>query len=65
MITNGKISPWLLYQTDSGLKFLDNIDETQQKIIIDYIDPEKWAIKFKRNPEIVTKIKEELNGSRF
>ncbi len=65
MITSGKISPWLLYQTDSGLKFLDSIDETQQKIIIDYIDPEKWAIKFKRNPEIVTKIKEELNGSRF
>ena len=65
MITVGKISPWILYQSDNGLKFLSSIDETQQKIIIDYIDPEKWAIKFKRNPELVNNIKEQLNGSRF
>jgi len=65
MITSGKISPWVLYQSDSGIKFLSNIDETQQKIIMDYIDPEKWAIKFKRNTDIVTKVKELLNGSKF
>ena len=65
MITVGKISPWILYQSENGLKFLSSIDETQQKIIIDYIDPEKWAIKFKRNPELVNNIKEQLNGSRF
>lgn len=65
MITSGKISPWVLYQSDSGIKFLSNIDETQQKIIMDYIDPEKWAIKFKRNNDIVIKVKELLNGSRL
>jgi len=64
-VTIGKISPWILYQTDSGLKFLSNIDESQQKIIIDYIDPEKWAIKFKRNPTEVQNIKENLSSKGY
>lgn len=59
-ICTGKISPWILYQSDSGKKFLDKLDETQIKMIIDYIDPELWALKFKRFPENVKEVKEIL-----
>jgi len=64
-VTTGKISPWMLYQCDSGLKFIDSLDESQVKMIIDYIDPEKWAIKFKRNSDIVTSVKEILNAGQY
>ena len=59
-ITTGKISPWMLYQSDSGTKFLDGLDETQVKMIIDYINPELWAIKFIRDMKIVPQVKELL-----
>jgi hypothetical protein len=60
-ITTGKISPWLLYHSDSGKKFLDNLSDPQVAMVIDYINPELWAIKFKREPENVKQVKEILN----
>ena len=64
-ITTGKISPWMLYQSESGVKFLEELDESQQKMIIDYINPEQWAIKFRRNTELVTQAKELLNAAGY
>lgn len=64
-ITTGKISPWMLYQSESGVKFLEELDESQQKMIIDYINPEQWAIKFRRNTEMVTQVKELLNQAGY
>ena len=64
-ITSGKISPWMLYQSESGVKFLEELDESQQKMIIDYINPEQWAIKFRRNNEMVTQVKELLNAAGY
>ena len=64
-ITTGKISPWMLYQSESGVKFLEDLDESQQKMIIDYINPEQWAIKFRRNTELVTQAKELLNAAGY
>lgn len=60
-ITTGKISPWILYHSDSGKKFLDTLDETQIKMVIEYINPELWAIKFKRNPDQVIEVKKLLD----
>jgi hypothetical protein len=65
LITNGKISPWLLYQSESGVDFLSNLDEGQQRLIMDYINPEQWAIKFKRNTEMVVQVKELLNAAGY
>jgi hypothetical protein len=56
-ITTGKLSPWILYHSASGKEFLDKLDESQIKMIIDYLNPELWAIKFKREPEKVDEIK--------
>ena len=64
-VTTGKISPWMLYQSVSGVDFLSNLDESQQKMIIDYINPEQWAIKFSRNNEMVTQVKELLSAAGY
>lgn len=65
MITNGKISPWMLYQSESGVEFLSNLDEGQQRLILDYINPEQWALKFKRNQEKVAEVKGLLNAAGY
>ncbi len=64
-ITTGKISPWMLYQSESGVDFLSNLDESQQKMIIDYINPEQWAVRFKRYPEVVSQVKDLLKQAGY
>lgn len=64
-ITTGKISPWILYQSDSGVKFMENLHPSQVNLIIDYIDPEKWALKFHREPENVRTVKEILKTGGY
>ena len=64
-ITTGKISPWILYQSESGTRFLDTLSSEYVKMIFDYIDPEKWALKFHREPENVKQIKELLKAGGY
>ena len=64
-IANGKLSPWILYQSNSGVEFLDTLNETQVKMVLDYINPEQWAIKFKREPENVKQVKELLGAGGY
>ena len=64
-ITLGKISPWMLYHSDSGSRFLDTLNPDHVKIIIDYINPEQWALKFKKNPDDVNKVKELLTQAGY
>lgn len=64
-ITNGKISPWMLYQSNSGTRFLDTLNQDHVKIIIDYINPEMWALKFKREPKLASDIKDTLNRAGY
>lgn len=60
-ITTGKISPWMLYQSDSGVQFLDTLYTDHVSMILEYINPELWKIKFNREPENVRTVKELLN----
>ena len=64
-ITTGKISPWLLYQSDSGTQFLDTLNEGQVRLVMDYIDPEQWAIKFKRDTELTKRISSTLKEAGY
>lgn len=59
-ITKGKISPWMLYCSDSGTKFLETLNPEHVKIIMDYINPEQWALKFHREPDLKQQIKDTL-----
>jgi hypothetical protein len=65
MITKGKISPWILYQSTSGIEFLSGMDSTQEKMIFEYINPEQWALRFKRHAEVINEIKDLLKKGGY
>lgn len=46
-ISTGRISPWVIYNCTTGIDFLDQLDESHVKIIIDWIDPAFWKARFK------------------
>jgi hypothetical protein len=45
-ICSGRISPWVIFNSSTGVEFLERLDETQIGIIIKYIDPDFWQKKF-------------------
>ena len=49
-VTSGKISPWVIYNSQSGQKFLGSLDSNQVAIIWDYIDSDVWQKKFADHP---------------
>lgn len=64
-IMNGKISPWVIYQSKSGSEFLSKLNDDQRNFIYPYIDPERWNIKFKRDDEqvkVISAIIKEIEG---
>jgi hypothetical protein len=65
LITSGRISPWLLYQSESGTKFLDDIQEDLIKFIYDYINPVQWAIKFNKEKDKVDEVKSLLKELKW
>jgi len=46
-ISNGRISPWIVYNCDSGVDFVGSLNEEQIAIIMPWIDPDHWQRKFK------------------
>lgn len=46
-ISSGRISPWVVYNCDSGVDFLSKLSEDQIKIVMPWIDPDYWQRKFK------------------
>lgn len=65
LIVNGKISPLMLYQSKSGITLLENLDPTQQTMVYDYINPEQWTLKFKRDPDSANQISNLLNQAGY
>jgi hypothetical protein len=55
----------MLYQSESGLKFMETLDSTQQKMILEYINPEQWAIKFKKHKNVIAEVKELLSAGGY
>ena len=46
-ITSGRISPWVIYNSESGQKFLSSLDPTQVAMIWSYIDSDAWQKRFR------------------
>lgn len=46
-VTTGRISPWVIYNSESGQKFLNSLDPTQVTMIWPYIDSDIWQKKFR------------------
>lgn len=49
-ITAGRISPWVIYNSEAGQKFLSDISAEQVQMIWPYIDSDKWHKKFTDYP---------------
>jgi hypothetical protein len=49
-VTTGRISPWVLYNCESGQKFLEEVSAEQRAMVWPYIDPDVWMKKFKEDP---------------
>ena len=50
-ITSGRISPWVIYNSESGQKFLSECDAGKIAMIWPYVDADFWHQKFKDYPE--------------
>ena len=51
MIANGKISPWVMLNCETGKDMLTIMHDDQIKIIYEIIDPEWWKRTFKKRDE--------------
>ena len=45
-ISTGRVSPWIVFNCDSGIEFLESLNEDQLGIIMPWIDPDHWQKKF-------------------
>jgi hypothetical protein len=50
-ITTGRVSPWVIYNSESGQKFLSGLDAGQLGMIWPYIDSDRWQQRFHEHPE--------------
>jgi len=50
-VVSGRISPWVIYNSESGQKFLSGLDPTQVSMIWPYIDSDVWQNKFREHAE--------------
>ena len=48
-IRTGKVSPWVIYNSKSGKKFMQTLDVTDLNSIFKLIDPKYWGLKFSRH----------------
>lgn len=45
-ISTGRISPWVVYNCDSGIAFLEGLSEEQIQLVLPWIDPGFWQKRF-------------------
>jgi hypothetical protein len=50
-VTAGRISAWVIYNSESGQKFLSELDATQVAMIWPYIDSDAWQKRFQDRPQ--------------
>ena len=60
-ISNGRISPWIVFNCTSGIDFLGSLNEEQLTIIMPWIDPDYWQRKFKDYAADTEWVKDILN----
>ena len=57
-IRDGKISPWLVLNCSSGKQALNNFNDEQLNMLRNVLDPQHWALRFKRQPKDVELVKQ-------
>ena len=64
-ITTGRISPWILFNCETGREFLSSLGDQQVAIIAEYIAPDHWQKKFKDYLADTEWVKEVLAQARL
>jgi len=57
-IKDGKISPWLILNCKSGKDMMSKFNDEQLGMVYHVINPEHWALRFKRLPNDVQLVKD-------
>lgn len=65
LIRTGKISPWVLYLSETGGKLLNRFSEDHSKMIGSIIDPSFWSKKFRKCDDDVDYIKSILEQGKL
>jgi len=64
-IKDGKISPWLMLNCKTGKDMLSKFNDEQLGMIYYVLDPEHWAMRFKRQPKDVELVREIVKESNL
>jgi hypothetical protein len=56
-IKAGRISPWVLYNTETGLELIYRLSDEQLGLVSKYINPKLWQDRFVKYPDEVIFIK--------
>lgn len=64
-IKDGKISPWLILNCKSGKEMLSKFNDEQLNLVYHVINPEHWALRFKRNQSDVQLVKDVAKESNL
>jgi len=62
-IKDGKVSPWLILNCKSGRNMLGKMNDEQLQIVSNVMNPNHWAIRFKRHVADVELVKEIVKES--
>ncbi len=61
-IKMGRISPWVIYNSQSGEEFINRLRKREMDDIFDYIDPTYWGVKFQRHGGLASAARDTLNS---
>ena len=56
-ITSGRLSPWVIFNCDSGAELIDSFSDQELTIINEYLEPSFWTRKFETRREDVQFVK--------
>jgi len=64
-IKDGKISPWLVLNCKSGKEMLGKFNDEQLGLIYNIMDPQHWAVRFKRQTNDVQLVRDVAKESNL
>jgi hypothetical protein len=64
-IVDGRVSPWLIYNCDSGHQFLEQLNNQQAQLVWRWIDPDHWQKLFLDCPEDAAWTRSVLTAAGF
>ena len=65
LIINGKISPWIIYNSKTGMEMLEKMTDEQLGLINDFIDPIYWSNRFEAFVADVEWVKHILSDAKM